>query len=274
MSLTNKKEIESDLVIECISRVYGCNFKNYIKGSIRRRLDTLRLDHRLNSISELIPLIIQEKISLNTVIQTISISVTEMFREPDFFIAFKKKVIPILKKSATLNMWCAGCSTGEEPYSLAILLYKEHLLTRTQIYATDFNVLSLEIAKEGSYSDKKMHLYEENYNHLGYSTDFNNYFLSIDKGKRVQDFIKGHIFFSSHNLAHDHVFIETQVIVCRNVLIYFNKTLKEKVMQIFHGSLNINGILCLGMKEHLMESYEKKYRIIDKESRIYQKIED
>ena len=195
-----------------------------------------------------------------------------MFRDPEFYSSFRKNVIPDLRTYAHIKIWNAGCSTGEEVYSLAILLLEENLLSKTQIYATDINKKVLETAKQRIYSSKEIELYSRNYLAAGGKGKLSDYYTSKYGSVLFDKSLSKNIVFADHNLVTDGVFAEVNLIFCRNVLIYFDKELQNKVFKLFTNSLTKRGFLCLGTKESLRFSeYESMYSIVDKDMKIYKK---
>ena len=188
---------------------------------------------------------------LQQILLDFSINVTEMFRDPDFYKAIRKEVVPLLKTYPFIKIWHAGCSTGEEVYSMAILLQEEGLLERTQIYATDFNQNVLKSAKEGIYSVENVKEYTQNYLRAGGKENFSDYYTAhYDRVMMNKDLCEN-VLFAHHNLVTDSVFSEVNLVICRNVLIYFERVLQNRVVGLFKDSLISGGILCLGSKESL-----------------------
>ncbi len=243
--------LEIDLLLETIYRQWGYDFRNYARASLERRIqNTMRkLDTTL--ISELIPLIIHSAECFDIFLKEMSVTVTEMFRDPSFFAVLRENVIPELSAWSHIKIWCAGCATGEEVYSLAILLMEENIFHQCQIYATDFNSNSLAVAKEGVYPLSKMKLFVENYNRAGGKKTFADYYQAKYESVMFDQHLKDNIVFSHHNLISDGSFGEMNLILCRNVLIYFNQTLQNRVLTLFDQSLCYGGFLCLGTKESL-----------------------
>jgi chemotaxis protein methyltransferase CheR len=195
-----------------------------------------------------------------------------MFRDPEFYLAFRNKVIPDLSTYAHIKVWHAGCSTGEEVYSLAIVLKEENLLSRTRIYATDINKNVLEIAKQGIYSSKEMDLYSKNYEKAGGKGKLSDYCTAKYGSVIFDKSLSKNVVFADHNLVTDSVFAEVNLVFCRNVLIYFDKELQNKVLKLFSNSLIKRGFLCLGTKESLQFSdWESSYEVIDKKMKIFKK---
>jgi chemotaxis protein methyltransferase CheR len=220
---------------------------------------------------------LQEKVYKNPeyfeyFLQEVTVNVTEMFRDPSFFWALRKKVLPMLSTYPYIKIWDAGCSTGEELYSLAILLKEENLLHKTRIYATDVNQKVLVKAKEGIYPISSMREYIQNYHQAGGVQDFSEYYTARYGYAKFDQSLIENVIFYPHNLATDGSFNEFHLVICRNVLIYFNRHLQEKVLQLFINSLVNLGYLCLGKKENLaLSSIESHFKEIDKGEKIYRK---
>ena len=266
------RNIEIKLLLDAIYLRYGYDFRHYSKAHIKRRIN-----HRLNisnirTISQLQDKILWDRNFFFEFLADLSINVTEMFRDPETYLEFRKQVIPILSTYAFLKIWVAGCSTGEEVYSLAILLDEEKLLSRTQIYATDFNKNVLNIARQGIYSEQDMDLYVRNYKKAGGRKDLSDYFTSKYGSVIFDKSLSKRIVFADHNLVTDSDFSEVNLISCRNVLIYFEKKLQNHVVGLFHKSLSNKGFLFLGTKESLrFTDYENSFISIDEKAKIYRK---
>jgi chemotaxis protein methyltransferase CheR len=267
------EEIELDLLLQAVHLKYGYDFRNYNKAHLKRRICQRLQLSSLNSISELQNRVLWDKKFFELFMQDLSINVTEMFRDPEFYDAFRKKVVPDLSTYAHIKVWHAGCSTGEEVYSLAIILKEENLLSKTRIYATDINKNVLKIAKQGIYSNREMELYERNYREAGGKANLSNYYTSKYGSVLFDKLLSKNIVFADHNLVTDGVFAEINLVFCRNVLIYFDKILQNKVLALFTGSLSKRGFLCLGTQESLQFSEsEPNYAVIDKKMKIYKKL--
>lgn len=267
------RDIELDLLLQAVYMKYGYDFSNYSRAHLKRRINQRLMLSDLETISELQNKILWDKSFFLTFLQDLSINVTEMFRDPEFYKAFRGKVIPDLKTYAHIKVWHAGCSSGEEVYSLAIILKEENLLERTRIYATDFNKNVLETARKGIYNKKEVEKYERNYEEAGGTGKLSDYYTSKYGSVIFDQSLSKNIVFADHNLVTDGVFAEVNLVFCRNVLIYFNKTLQEKVVELFTNSLSKRGFLCLGTKESLKFSeYENNYAIIDKKMKMYKKL--
>ena len=245
------EKIEIQLLFEAVFQRYGYDFREYGKAHEKRRvLHRLALSG-LQSISELQNKILYDEKFFQIFLQDLSINTTEMFRDPAFFLAIRKQIIPILKTFPFLKIWHAGCSTGEEVYSMAILLEEKGLYKRTQIYATDFNQNILVRAKEAIYPAENMKDFTRNYIKAGGESSFADYYNARYDSAIIKQSLKENIVFSDHNLVTDSVFGEMNLIMCRNTLIYFNLSLQNKVIKLFSDSLAPGGILCLGSKESL-----------------------
>lgn len=267
------EKIEIDLFLQAILDRYGYDFRHYSKASIRRRVK-----HWLNKsgqphLSDLISRTLYDETFAHQAIYQFSITVTEMFRDPDFYRSVRQTVVPYLKTYPFIKAWVAGCATGEEVYSLAILLKEEGLYDRTTIYATDFNDVALQRAREGIYPLKEVQQHTVNYQKAGGQHSFSDYYHA-EYGSAIMDkSLKTNITFAHHDLARDGVFSEVHLVFCRNVLIYFDRTLQNWVFSTLDKSLNRGGFLCLGGKESLeFASVFNKYKTIRPEERIYQKI--
>lgn len=263
---------EIDLLLESVFRIYGYDFRNYNKAHIRRRILHRINNLKLDSVSQYQHLVLHAEGYFDQLLRDLSINVTEMFRDPGFYQIIRNEVLPILRTYPYLKIWHAGCSTGEEVYSLAILLQEEGLYNRTQIYATDFNPDVLEIAKKAIYPLSKIKEYTLNYQTSGGTHSFSDYYLANYDSVIFNPSLKQNVVFAEHNLVTDSVFAEVNLIICRNVLIYFNKELQNKVVKLFTDSLVKGGFLGLGSKENLMftDVYDL-FQVIDHKEKIYKK---
>lgn len=266
------ESIEIHLVLEALRMRYGYDFSNYAKDSLSRRILHCLASCTLEHVSDIIPRLIHEGAFLHRLITTLSVVVTTMFRDPPVYQTLKEKVFPVLKKRAFINIWHAGCATGEEVYSLAILLKENGLYDNAQIYATDLNDEALGIAKEGAYPTKNLDEYKSNYKESGGRKAFSDYYQKSHGQIQMDASLKKNILFANHNLATDSVFAEMHLILCRNVLIYFDKTLQERVFTLFQESLENSGFLCLGDKEN-MDAFTGKphFQPVSRKHRICQK---
>lgn len=273
--MVNKAEIETieiDLFLDAIFKRYGYDFRLYAKALIRRRIRNFLKKTDFKQISEMIPKLLNDESFFDSIAYDFSITVTEMFRDQDFFLALKEKVFPYLRTYPFIKIWHAGCATGEEVYSLAILLQEEGLYDRATIYATDINNAALQKAKDGIYPLKDMKQFTANYQKAGGKNAFSDYYYAQYQSAIMEKSLKNNITFANHNLVTDGVFGEMNLILCRNVLIYFDKTLQNRVHKLFCDSLIHGGFLALGSKETLRFSdYEKKFKEADSRKKIYQK---
>ncbi len=243
------QNIEIDLILEAIYQMHGYDFRNYGRAHIKRRLlHRLQLS-KLSSISEMQHKILYDESFFNLILKDFSINVTEMFRDPSFYKRLRDEIIPILKTYPFIKIWHAGCSSGEEVYSMAIILMEEGLYDRTQIYATDFNHQILMKAKEGIYPISKIKEFTLNYQKAGGTRSFSDYYMAKYESVIFNNDLKKNIVFAEHNLVNDSAFAEIHLLMCRNVLIYFNKDLQNQVIKLFTSSILQGGYLCLGTKE-------------------------
>jgi chemotaxis protein methyltransferase CheR len=266
------EELEIDTLLQGIRSRYGYDFAHYSRASLKRRLERALSQTRLTHFNELLDRLFHDEKSFDEFLKIMSITVTEMFRDPNFYQAIRKHVVPLLKTYPFIKIWHAGCATGEEVYSMALLLHEEGFLDRTRIYATDFNKHSLDAAANGVYSARQMAAYATNYQLAGGKGYFPDYYNDGYELAKFKDFLKERITFSYHNLVTDGVFGEMNIICCRNVLIYFDKTLQDEVLGKFSESLRHGGFLCLGNGESLnFTAIQPLFAAVDKAQRIYQK---
>jgi len=267
--------IEIDLLLEAIFRRYGYDFRHYAKASMERRIHHGMERLGCRQVSELTRRILYEPPFFQDLIDSFSITVTEMFRDPEVYAFLRKQVVPYLATYPFIKIWHAGCATGEEVYSLAVILEEEGVLDRTTIYATDFNETALMAAQEGIYPIERLKIYSENYRKSGGRETLSNYYHAEYDSVIMAKSLKKNITFARHILASDQVFGEMHLVVCRNVLIYFDRTLQERVLTLFDDSLIGNGFLCLGSKESLrFSSLTTKYRELDPHLKVYRKRRD
>ncbi len=269
------ENIELELLLQAVFLQYGYDFRDYSRAHVKRRVKHRVAQEGMKSISELQNYVLHDKSTFERLVRSLSINVTEMFRNPDFYKSVREKVIPILKTYPYLKIWHAGCATGEEVYSFAIMLKEEGLLKRTQIYATDFNPDVIQQAQKGIFPIRNIKEYTTNYQKAGGKESFSDYYHANDEWVIFDKNLKKNIVFAEHNLVTDGVFAEVNMIICRNVLIYFNRNLQNEVLKLLHKSLIAGGFLALGTKESLMfSSEEKKYKAIDARQKIFKKKHD
>ena len=263
---------ELEGIISLVQNVYEFNFDGYSRASLKRRVSRIMQLKKI-SVYDLRSLLVNDPSFFDEFLLEITVNVTEMFRDPGFYRALREKVFPYLSSYPLIKTWNAGCSTGEELYSFAILLAEEKLYDRSFLYGTDINSKVIEFAKRGVYSLKNMKQYSENYIASGAMRTLANYYVARYDAASIQHQLKKNILFSVHNLVSDGVFNEFQIVSCRNVLIYFNTELQDRVIELFYDSLCPLGFLCLGSKETLRnEKVANKFKVIDKVENIYQKI--
>ena len=266
------ERIEVDLLLEGIFRQYGFDFRSYAYSSLKRRLWKRVNAEGVRSISELQHRVLHDSSAMEKLLLDLSINVSSMFRDPTFYKCFREKVIPVLRTYPFIRLWHAGCSTGEEVYSMAILLTEEGLYDRTRIYATDINEVVLQTAKNGIYASEKMQEYTQNYIRAGGTSTFSSYYTAKYDAAIFDSQLKRNVVYSQHNLVTDRSFSEFHVILCRNVMIYFDRKLQDKVHSLFYDSLVPFGFLGLGSKETLrMSKYETCYEQIDEREKLYKR---
>ena len=245
------EHIEINLLLDAMVHRYGYDFRSYARASVERRIKNFLTTTPYEKISEMIPIILHDEAAFSSLAQSFSVTVTEMFRDPFFYRALREKVIPVLKTWPYIKVWHAGCATGEEVYSMAILLSEEDLLARATIYATDFNDASLATAKEGIYELERIKAFSKSYQEAGGKHAFSDYYHAKYDSAVMNGALKKRITFANHNLAADQAFGEMHLILCRNVLIYFNRELQNRALHIFFESLVNGGYLCLGTREDI-----------------------
>jgi chemotaxis protein methyltransferase CheR len=267
------ERIEVQLLLEAIYQHYGFDFRGYALGSLKRRLWRRAIGEKVETLSALQDRVLHDPAVMERLLLDLSINVTAMFRDPTFFRAFREKVVPVLRTYPFVRIWNAGCSTGEETYSLAILLKEEGLYDRTRIYATDINDRVLEQASAGRFPLEKMREYTENYLRAGGSEEFSSYYTVEGEVASFTDDLCSQVVFAQHNLVSDAPFNEFNVIVCRNVMIYFGKTLQDRVHELFYESLEPFGVVALGHKESIrFTRYEDRYEALDQQEKLYRKM--
>ena len=266
-------DIELRLLIEAIYLKYSYDFRDYSGASIKRRVHHALGQFECKTISALQERVLHDPGAFMQLLQLLTIPVSEMFRDPTHFLAIREEVVPLLRTYPSIKIWIAGCSTGEEVYSMAILLREEGLLDRTLIYATDINPRSLEKAKQGIFSLDNVRAYTQNYQGAGGRRSFADYYTAAYDYAMFDRTLCENVTFADHSLATDSVFSETQLVSCRNVLIYFNKKLQDRAFGLFHESLCHRGFLVLGSKETLdFSSFSTQFEPLVKQERIYRKL--
>ena len=265
--------LELQLLLEGVFCYYGFDFRNYAPASLKRRIWNTIRSEQLTTVSGLQEKVLHDPACLERFLLGLSVNVTAMFRDPSFYLAFRSKVVPLLRTYPFIRIWHAGCSTGEEVYSMAILLQEEGLYHRCRIYATDMNEVVLRKAKAGIFPLGLMQEYTQNYLKAGGKQSFSEYYTAAYDSAIFRSSLKENIVFSQHNLATDGSFNEFNVILCRNVLIYFNKLLQERVHKLLYESLCMFGVLGIGHQESLRFTlYEKDYEDLEGHEKLYRRI--
>lgn len=255
-----------DLLINDVFELYGYDFTGYSMASLKRRISRLYALDKFPSFAEFRYKLKHDKDYFRRFIEEITVNVTEMFRDPTFYTALRNDLLPKLGTHPYIRIWHAGCSTGEEVYSMAIMLKEANLLSKSIIYATDINTNVLEKARTGIFPLSQMKLYSENYISAGGHSDFSSYYTANYEGAKFDESLKKQIVFSAHNLVSDSSFNEFHLIICRNVLIYFDKKLQDRVFHLFDKSLGLLSYLALGSKETIKFSpIHLHYKQIGKE---------
>jgi chemotaxis protein methyltransferase CheR len=264
---------EIELLLEGIFRHYGFDFRNYAFSSLRRRLWKQIEEEGLSTVSALQTRVLHDPAAMERLLLNLSVNVTSMFRDPSFYKVFRDEVAPMLRTYPYIRIWHAGCSTGEEVYSMAILLSEEGLYERSRIYATDINQSVLAVARSGIFPLEKMQEYTQNYLRAGGTRSFSEYYTAAYDGALFTPVLRERVLFAQHNLVTDRSFAEFNVIICRNVMIYFDRPLQDRVHTLFYESLPMYGLLALGSKESLrLSPHEARYEVLHPREKIYRKI--
>lgn len=267
------KDEEVEFLIKDVYDMYGYDFSEYSRASFKRRINRICLIDRFTSFAELRYTILNDPEYLKRFIEEITVNVTEMFRDPHFFKALRENILPQLGTYPLIRIWVAGCSTGEEAYSMAILLKEANLYHKSLIYGTDLNPSVLETARAGVFPLQQMKLYSENYMLSGGKKDFSDYYTANYDSVKFDKSLQEKLILSTHNLVSDSSFNSFQLIICRNVLIYFDRELQERVFRLFDNSLENLGFLALGAKETLRFSkLDKNYNQIE-DQKIWKKVD-
>ena len=265
-------DIELRLLVEAIYAKYSHDFREYSGASLKRRVQHALQQFACATISELQSKVLHDAAAFQQLLEILTIPFTEMFRDPPYWHALREQVVPVLRTYPSLKVWVAGCSTGEEVFSLAILLHEEDLLERTMVYATDINPAALEKARKGIYPLASLRLHTANYQHAGGKAAFSDYYSAAYGAARFDRGLLRHVTFADHSLATDTVFSETHLVSCRNVLIYFNRALQDRALGLFHESLCHRGFLGLGSKESLdFSSFADRFDPVSRKDRIFRK---
>ena len=263
-------DLEIELLVQALKVRHGYDFGDYAQASLKRRVIGL-VDHLgLNSITQLTDRVLHEQVPIAEVVARLSVSVSEMFRDPEVFAKLRSEVFPFLASFPHFNIWQAGCAHGEEVYSLAILLTEAGLYDRAQIYATDISQPALDAAREGIFANRELRAYADNYLRAGGRHTLSDYFHSRYGHIKFDDALRRNVIFATHNLAADAAFCEAQLILCRNVMIYFRPPLQQRAVALFRDSLVRGGYLCLGNKESLrFTGSDRDFVTIDRAAALY-----
>jgi chemotaxis protein methyltransferase CheR len=267
------EDIEIALLLEGLYRFYGFDFRDYSPASLKRRIVERMRAEKIETVSAFQDRVLHDAACMERLLLGLSVHVTSMFRDPSFYATFRRKVVPVLKTYPTVRVWHAGCSTGEEVYSMAILLQEEGLYRKCVIYATDISREVLRRAREGIFPLASMQEYTTNYVKAGGKHEFSDYYTADYDNVIFQPSLKTNVVFAEHNLATDGSFNEFHVILCRNVMIYFNRALQDRVQELIYGSLSTFGVLGLGNKETLKTTpRESFYEKLDPRDKLYRKV--
>jgi chemotaxis protein methyltransferase CheR len=263
---------ELDEIIILINDYSGYDFSDYSKQSLQRRFQRYIDVNKISDFKQLLQDLINDSAMVNNLIEELTVNVTEIFRDPSFFASIRNELVSQLNSLPVIKIWHAGCSTGEEAYSMAILLKEHNLFDKSIIYATDINQTVLDVAKSGKYNLESFKENENNYRESGGNKNLSDYYTVLNGEVLMNDELKSKIIFSTHNLVSDNAFNQFDLIICRNVLIYFNKSLQDKVLQLFYNSLTKKGMLAIGSKETLMFSpIESKMQVINAKWKTWKK---
>ena len=272
--MTDDHNTEVDLLLDAVYRRWGYDFRSYARASVERRVSQFLSGSGCASVAEMIPRVLHDEAFFSKLARCFSISVTELFRDPFVYRAVREQVVPMLRTWPHVKVWHAGCATGEEVYSLAIVLEEEGLHDRATVYATDFNEEAIQQAREGVYEMGKLQEATRSYQEAGGTASFSEYYHARYGAAVMDAALKERIVFSTHNLASDNAFGEMHLVFCRNVLIYFNRELQNRALGLFTDSLVHGGFLCLGTREDLrFTNASDRYEVVDEKARIYRKSE-
>jgi chemotaxis protein methyltransferase CheR len=263
-----------EMILNDIFAAYGYDFTNYSRASLKRRIARLVSNDRFASFAEFRYRVKSDRDYFNHFVEQITVNVTEMFRDVSFYRTLREQILPVLATKPMIRIWHAGCSTGEEVYSMAILLHEANLLRKSLLYATDINPEVLKNVRDGIFPMSQMKQYSENYILSGGKRDFSSYYTAQYNSAKFDDLLAGRVVLSTHNLVSDGSFNEFQLILCRNVMIYFDKPLQDRVLSLFYESLEMLGYLALGSKETLkFTNVQAKFRQVENKEKIWRKME-
>ncbi len=267
----SEEELELNLFLQALQQLNGYDFTAYARASLIRRVNQLKSALRVEHTSDLIPILFHQPDKLPTIIKTLTVPVSKLFRNPPVFCAIRDQIIPYLKTFPKLTVWVAGCASGEEAYSLAILLKEEGILNKTQIFATDLSPLALQIASSGTLRHGLEPEDAKRYQQAGGNTSLSDFFTTKHGYSILNEELLASISFQQHNLVREAAFTSPQLLLCRNVFIYFNRDLQNQVLKLFLSSLDDSGFLILGLKESIeFSAYKTEFKVIDQKLSIYQ----
>jgi len=273
LAVNSLDDVEIELLLEGLYRAYGFDFREYSRASLKRRILELMRAEKLGTVSAFQDRVLHDTACLERLLLGLSVHATAMFRDPSFYSTFRRQVVPLLRTYPTVQIWVAGCSTGEEVYSLAILLQEERLYDKCRIYATDISQAVLRKARDGIFPLAAMREYTINYHQAGGANEFSDYYTAHYDNVIFSSRLKSNVVFSEHNLATDGSFNEFQVILCRNVMIYFNKDLQARVHNLLYDSLSMFGVFGLGNKESLRFTPRADfYQHLNETDKLYRKV--
>jgi len=273
LAVISLDDVEIELLLEGLYRAYGFDFREYSRTSLKRRILELMRAEKLATVSAFQDRVLHDAACLERLLLGLSVHATAMFRDPSFYSTFRRQAVPLLRTYPTVQIWVAGCSTGEEVYSLAILLQEERLYDKSRIYATDISQAVLRKARDGIFPLAAMREYTNNYHQAGGTHEFSDYYTAHYDNVILSATLKSNVVFSEHNLATDGSFNEFQVILCRNVMIYFNKDLQARVHNLLYDSLSMFGVFGLGNKESLRFTPRADfYQHLNDHDKLYRKV--
>ena len=267
-------ETEIAQLLELVYQRYHYDFRQYAAASLKRRLQQALTHFHCANLGQLQDLLTSDESAFPRLLEYLTVQVSDLFRDPEFFLALRRQVMPLLATYPSLKLWVAGCSTGEEAYSFAILLAEEGLLDRTRIYATDINDGSLRKAQQGVYPLDRMRQFTMNHRAAGGHGSLSDYYHASHESAVMSPTLKQHITFADHSLATDSIFSEVQLVSCRNVLIYFDRVLQDRALGLFNDALCRRGFLCLGAKESVrFSAYAHRFQELTAEQKIYRRVD-
>lgn len=274
-SIDRRTTVQLKSLLLAIYEYYGYDFRDYAMGTLKRRITQRMYKEQVDSLPALLEKVLYDSACLHRLLDDLSITVSTMFRDPSFFLAFRNIVVPQLRHYPFIRIWHVGCGKGEEVYSMAILLHEEGLYHKCRLYATDMNEKALQQAQRAIYPLKQMQTYTRNYFDSGGCGSFSQYYTAKYGHVIFRPWLKKNILFSKHNLTTDRPFNEFHIILCRNVMIYFNRSLKGRVHHLLYDSLSNRGFLALGQRESIrFTPHEACYKVVDDREKVYRKYDD